>query len=184
MSMDNSTGFALERVNYSARPLKLTDAEVLQQVYEQCADYADLVDGHPPSSSAAREEFSAVPEGKTLEDKFMFGLFSPANDLVGLLEGIRHYPEEQTWWIGLIMIAPQQRRQALGTEFYKSFERYVSGLGAQQVMLSVVEVNEPGLRFWQQLGFEVTRTTPLKQFGNKTHKLFVMKRPVAPIATA
>ena len=102
MSMDNSTGFVLERVNYSARPLKLTDAEVLQQVYEQCADYAELVDGHPPSSSAAREEFSAVPEGKTLEDKFMFGLFSPANDLVGLLEGNRHYPEEQTWWIGLI----------------------------------------------------------------------------------
>jgi hypothetical protein len=31
-----------------------------------CTDFAYLTDGHPTSSTAAREEFLAVPEGKTL----------------------------------------------------------------------------------------------------------------------
>ena len=105
----------MKHANYSARQLELLDAAVLQQLYEQCADYAELVDGHPPSPFAACEEFSAIPEGKTLEDKFMLGLFDPSNVLVGLLEGMRHYPEEQTWWVGLMLIAPNGSRSfALG----------------------------------------------------------------------
>lgn len=178
MSMDSSISFVLERADYSARRLEPNEAEVLQRLYEQCADYADLVDGHPPSPFAAREEFLAVPEGKTLQDKFMFGLFDARNILVGLIEAIRHYPDDQTWWVGLMMLAPQQRGKGVGSEFYRGFEHWVLGHGAQQVMLSVVEENEQGFSFWKKIGFEVTRKTPPKQFANKTHRLYVMRRTV------
>ena len=178
MNMNSSTGFSLELADYLVRQLEPNDEKILQKLYEQCADYAYLVDGQEPSPSAAREEFLAVPEGKTLQDKFMFGLFDIRNVLVGLIESIRHYPDDRSWWVGLMMLAPEQRGKGLGSEFYRAFERWVSAHGAQQVMLAVVEENEPGFRFWQKIGFEVTRKTPPRQFGNKTHALYVMKRSV------
>ncbi|NMG09834.1 GNAT family N-acetyltransferase [Brasilonema sp. UFV-L1] len=177
MSINSSTDFALE-AGYSARRLEPNDEEVLQQLYEQCTDFANLTEGHPPSPSAAHEEFLAVPEGKTLQDKFMFGFFDVHNVLVGLIEAIRHYPDDRSWWVGLMMLAPQERGKGLGSKFYKAFERWVSAQKAQQVMLAVIEENEQGFLFWKKIGFEVTRKTPPRQFGKKTHMLYVMTKTV------
>lgn len=174
--MNSSTCFALEQACYSAKQLEPDDADVLQPLYEQCTDFALLVDGHSPSASAARDEFLAVPEGKTVQDKFIFGLFDEHNVLLGMLETIRHYPDDQSWYVGLMMLTPEQRGKGLGSRFYRAFEQWVTTLGAQQVFLSVVEENQQGYRFWKKLGFEVTRKTPPKQFGNKVHTLYVMRR--------
>ncbi len=67
--MNESASFALNRPGYSAKLLKPEDAEVLQTLYEQCTEFAILTDGQPPSFTAARDEFDAVPDGKTLQDK-------------------------------------------------------------------------------------------------------------------
>lgn len=178
MNINSSTDFALELAGYSARRLEPNDEEVLQQLYEQCTDFAYLTDGHPPSPSAAREEFLAVPEGKSLQDKFMFGFFDVHNVLVGLIEAIRHYPDDRSWWVGLMMLTPQQRGKGLGSKFYKAFEGWVSAHKAQQVILSVIEENEQGFIFWKNIGFEVTRKTLPRQFGKKTHMLYVMTKTV------
>ncbi|MGV2830334.1 hypothetical protein [Myxosarcina sp. GI1(2024)] len=74
--------FTLGVPGYSVESLELRDVERLQKLYEKCADFADLVDGQPPSPTAAREEFFAVPEGKSLSDKFMFGIFDPQHELI------------------------------------------------------------------------------------------------------
>ncbi|MBD2535403.1 GNAT family N-acetyltransferase [Nostoc flagelliforme FACHB-838] len=176
--MNNSASFALNRPGYSAKLLKPEDAAVLQSLYEQCTEFALLTDGQLPSPMAARDEFDAVPDGKTTQDKYIFGLFNPQNDLLGMIESIRHYPDNQTWWLGLMMLSPEQRGQGLGSEFYQAFENWVSAQGVKQVSLSVVEANELGLQFWKSLGFKVIRKTEPRQFGNKTHAVYVMSRPV------
>jgi ribosomal protein S18 acetylase RimI-like enzyme len=180
--MKNLASFALNHPRYSAKLLKPEDAVVLQSLYEQCTEFALLTDGQPPSPTAARDEFDAVPDGKTTQDKYIFGLFDPQNDLLGMIESIRHYPDNQTWWLGLIMLSPEQRGQGLGSEFYQAFENWVSVQGVKQISLSVVEANELGLQFWKSLGFEVIRKTEPRQFGNKIHAVYVMSRPVAATA--
>jgi RimJ/RimL family protein N-acetyltransferase len=180
--MINSASFTLNRPNYSAKLLDPEDAVVLQKLYEQCTEFALLTDGHPPTPTAAREEFDAVPDGKTTQDKYIFGLFAQQNDLIGMIESIRCYPDNQTWWLGLMMLSPEQRSQGLGTEFYRAFENWVSAQGLKQISLSVVEANELGLQFWRSLGFEVIRKTEPRQFGNKTHAVYVMSRAVAKTA--
>jgi ribosomal protein S18 acetylase RimI-like enzyme len=125
------------------------------------------------------DEFDAVPDGKTTQDKYIFGLFDPQNDLLGMIESIRHYPDNQTWWLGLMMLSPEQRGQGLGSEFYQAFEKWVSVQEIKKVSLSVVEANDLGLKFWKSLGFEVIRKTEPRQFGNKTHAVYVMSRTVA-----
>jgi GNAT superfamily N-acetyltransferase len=180
--VNNSARFALNRPGYSAKLLKPEDAAVLQSLYEQCTEFAFLTDGQPPSPTAARDEFDAVPDGKTTQDKYIFGLFDPQNDLLGMIESIRHYPDNQTWWLGLMMLSPEQRGHGLGSEFYQAFENWVSVQAIKQVSLSVVEANDLGLKFWKSLGFEVIRKTEPRQFGNKTHAVYVMSRAVATTA--
>jgi GNAT superfamily N-acetyltransferase len=176
--MNDLTSFPVELSGYSAKRLELGDAEVLQPLYEQCTEFALLTDGKPASPTAARDEFDAVPEGKTTQDKYIFGLFDSRNVLLGMIESIRNYPDNKTWWLGLMMLAPEQRGKGLGSEFYKGFEHCVAALGVQHVSLSVVEANEEGLRFWKKMGFEVIHKTSPKQFGDKRHRLYVMSRTV------
>lgn len=180
--MNSSTSFTLNRSGYLAKFLKLEDAAVLQNLYEQCMEFALLTDGQPPSLTAARDEFDALPDGKTTEDKYILGLFNPQNDLIGMIESIRHYPDNQTWWLGLMMLSPEQRGQGLGSAFYQAFENWVSAQGVKQVSLSVIEANKLGLQFWKSLGFEAIRKTEPRQFGNKVHAVYVMSRPVAATA--
>jgi GNAT superfamily N-acetyltransferase len=176
--LDSSEKFALNRPGYLARLLNLDDVEVLQRLYVQCTEFSLLTDGEPPSATAARDDFEDLPDGNTIEDKYVFGLFGPRNDLLGMIESIRHYPDNQTWWLGLMMLCPEQRGGGLGSDFYLAFENWLAVKGVQRICLGVVEVNDLGLKFWKRLGFEISRKTEPRQFGKKTHAVYVLSRLV------
>ena len=174
--MDGSIDFLLERSGYTVKQLTPENATVLQNLYERCADFLFLTDGLPPSPTAALEAFADVPEGKTTRDLYVFGLFAPGDSIVGTISAVRCYPDDRTWWIGLMVIAPDRRRQGLGSEFYRGFERWVLERGASYISLVVIEANEPGFRFWKKMGFEVVRKTPPRQYGVKIHEVYVLRR--------
>ncbi|MCF2145168.1 GNAT family N-acetyltransferase [Desmonostoc muscorum LEGE 12446] len=176
--MDNSIIFVRQSAAYIAKKLNSSDEKILQHLFEQCTDYAIMTDGHPPLSSAAADEFLALPEGKTIEDKFIFGLFAPDDTLVGMLESIRDYPDEKSWWIGLMMLATEYRGKGLGSQFYQAYESWVAQQEAQSVFLAVLQENQSGFTFWQNLGFEVIRIAPPQEFGNKIHPRYVLQRQV------
>jgi GNAT superfamily N-acetyltransferase len=68
-------------------------------------------------------------------------------DLVGLLEGMRHYPDETAWWIGLFLLAPAVRGHGLGRKLIESFSDYVCSRQGLMIMLGVVEENHDAYRF-------------------------------------
>lgn len=75
-------------------------------------------------------------------------------------------------------LAPNHRNHGLGSDFYRGFERWVSAQGIAQISLSVIEANELGLQFWQKMGFEIIHKTPPRQFGIKSHQLYVLSSTV------
>lgn len=174
--MNSSASFVLNIPGYYTNLLKPQNAKILQTLYDQCIEFALLSDGRPPSVTAAREEFDALPYGKTSEDKYLFGLFDSLDELIGMIESLRHYPDNQTWWLGLMMLSPQYRGQKIGSQFYQGFENWVSAQEIKQVSLSVIEANEAGLKFWKSLGFKVIEKRKPRQFGNKMHAVYVMSR--------
>ncbi|MGK7926579.1 MAG: N-acetyltransferase family protein [Spirulina sp.] len=176
--MDNLTDFSLESSGYSVKRLAPEDAGILQPLYEQCLEFILLTDGIPPSPTAAREEFKDVPEGKTLEDNHILGLFDANNILLGTIVAYRHYPNDRTWWIGLMMLAPEWRGRGLGAAFYRAFEGWVLVRGISEISLCAIAANELGLKFWQKMGFEVIRKTPPRQFKAKTHEVYVLSRAI------
>ena len=106
----------------------------------------------------------------------VFGLFDPHGILIGAIVAVRGYPNEKTWWIKTMMLAPIHRDKGLGTAFYQAFERWLAARNIQQISLCAIEANQKGLQFWQKMRFEIIRQTESKQYGIKTHKVYVLSR--------
>jgi GNAT superfamily N-acetyltransferase len=152
------------------------DSDAIQGLFDKCLDYMLLVDGHPAGPYAGKEEFLEVPAGKSSDDLFIFGIINQQNDLVGLLEGLRGYPDETTWWIGLLLLIPQIRSQGIGQTIVQGFVEFVRASGGQAIMLGVVEENSLAHKFWKRMGFEFVRRTEPQQFGTKTHTVSILRQ--------
>jgi ribosomal protein S18 acetylase RimI-like enzyme len=172
----SSTVFDIGPEAYTVRRLSLEDIGGIQRLYEKCLDYMLLVDGRAADPDAVVEEFQFVPPGNSSADKFVFGIANEQNDLVGLLDTLRGYPDERTWWIGELLFVPEIRSQGLGQLVVQGFIEYVQASGGQAIMLGVVYENMRAFRFWNRMGFELVRKTEPRQFGNKTHTVSVMRR--------
>ena len=175
-AMKNEIAFDVEDQDYSVHLLRHEDIAALQTLYEKCADYMFLVDGHPAGKNAAEEEFQDLPPGKSADDKFMFGIVNPRNELIGLLDAARWYPDEGTWWIGLLLLVPELRSQGIGEQVLKGFTEYVKADGGKAIMLGVVKDNERAYQFWNRMGFEFVRETEPRKFDNKTQTVRIMRR--------
>jgi GNAT superfamily N-acetyltransferase len=174
--MKPGDAFSLAVQEYSMRLLAQEDLPALQALYEKCQDYMLLVDGHPAGENAAQEEFQVVPPGKSADDHFLFGIVDAGNELAGLLDVIRGYPEADTWWIGLLLLTPDIRSQGIGRKVLEGFAEYVIEAGGKALMLGVVKENARACRFWTRMGFELIRETEPRQFGEKIQIVCVMRR--------
>lgn len=164
---------------YTLVALTPEDGPEVQALMERCADHAELVMGVPPGPAEAQSLYMGLPEGKGYEDKLLLGVFTAERQLVGVLDALRDYPEPGEWWIGLLLLEPEQRGHGLGERIYNTFERWVATQGARAIQLGVVERNTAGERFWRRLGFVEVRRTPPWRLGVRENVSIVMRRAAA-----
>lgn len=176
--MKNDPGFTINVRGYSVRTLLQADTEAIQRLFDNCLDFNLLVDGLPVDPDAAGKIFQDLPPGKSLDDKFLWGIFDAENVLAGLLDVVSGYPEEKTWWIGLLLLAPEFRSQHLGAQTVRSFVEYARDNGGSEVMMGVVEENDQAFRFWNKMGFELVSQTEPRLFGRKYQKVNIMRLPL------
>jgi GNAT superfamily N-acetyltransferase len=158
--------------------VKLQEADVpaLQELHERCHVFLELIRGEPPRADAAARLLVELPEGKTLEDKFLFGLYPErGTPLVGVLEAIRGFPEPGEWFIGFLLLDPAHRDTGLGTRFFEAFEAWARGESARGLRLIVQEQNPGALRFWERRGFAVTGTGQQRAHGRENTVLRMRK---------
>ncbi len=127
--MNNEIAFDIMLPDYSVHRMTQADVPALQKLYEACSDYMQMVDGHPAGKNAAEEEFRNTPPGRSTADKFMFGILDPQKELIGVLDTMRDYPDETTWWIGLLLFLPGIRTQGIGKKVVEGFADYVKAAG-------------------------------------------------------
>jgi ribosomal protein S18 acetylase RimI-like enzyme len=158
-----------------ARVLDPEDGILLQGLLEKCTDYFELVEGCPPAASAAQDLFIDKPPEKTVEDKFLTGLWEPVQKLIGVLDVVRNHPSPGEWFVGLLLIDPAYRRRGLGRRVYQAFEQWVISQRAEQIGLGVVAENRCALDFWHSLGINVTEERAPTRYENRDNIVIIMK---------
>jgi ribosomal protein S18 acetylase RimI-like enzyme len=129
----------------------------LQRVMESDEEYSLRVTGHPPGPAEAQSTLMFVPDGKSPDDKAPFGVWDD-DELVGLLDLLLRYPDDETLYIGLLLIDRGRQGQGIGTAAYRALERDVLPRWpwVRRLRLSVVRGNDQVLGFWRRLGFTET----------------------------
>jgi len=174
--MHDEQVFSINDPDYFVCRLQPEHTESLHRLFEQCADFVMLVEGESVSPDAAQEIFQSLPAGKSIHDKFLYGILDRMGAIVGVLEGIHGYPDDTTCWFGLLLLAPEARGHGLGRKIIDAFSEYLKSNQGTAIMLGVVEENQAAYRFWQNLGFKLVRQTEPRTFGRKTQKVYIMQR--------
>jgi len=160
----------------TARRLDEKDTAALQALCEACADYHVLIEGEPAGPGEASHQLTELPPGKTLTDKFFFGLFTPRPRLCGALDLLRDYREPGEWYLGLLLFEPSVRGQGLGERVLRAAEEWVRTQGGRRLRLACAEQNEGGRRFWERQGFREERRFPPRRMGVRETVLVELSR--------
>ncbi|MHB1316481.1 MAG: GNAT family N-acetyltransferase [Minisyncoccota bacterium] len=145
--------FSCKVDNYHTKTLPQSELDQLQRLYTESNDYFQLVLNRDVLPSDSTLDFNSVPEGKTLEDKFIYGVFK-SEKLVGVIDLIRDYPDQNTWFIGLLLLTPSERGNNLGKKIFNVLAGILINVGAQKIRISVVNQNIRALDFWIKIGFK------------------------------
>ena len=146
----------------SGHPSEMAD---LQRVLDQAPAYAERVTGAPPGRADAQSMFTILPDGKTYEDKYVFGIYL-GSQMVGCADLIKAYPRPDTVLLGLLLIAEPFQGQGIGSAAYRAIEDVIRGWNTcAQIRLGVVRTNAEVLPFWTQLGFIETGESKPYRYG-------------------
>ena len=133
------------------------ELEQLQLVMESAPAYTLRITGARAQAKEAESTLSALPPEKTIEDKFVFGIYSAQNKLIGCIDLIRGYPNEHTAFLGLLMLSEKVQAQGIGGYAYTLAEKEVKLWGTCRIVrLAGVRANDLVLPFWKKLGFRET----------------------------
>lgn len=165
-----------ESKDYKIKLLKeQTDLDALQALCLKCADYYDLHGIGELGPETAADLFKELPPGKDDEDKFILGLFKQEH-LIGIIEGVKDYPREGTWFIGQMMVDSQRRGGGLGASFFDEFQGWAQDHKARTLRLAVLEENQKAERFWKRRGFEFMEKKSNRPVGEITANLKVYEK--------
>jgi GNAT superfamily N-acetyltransferase len=171
-------GPELDVAGYPTRRLAPADIPALQDLFERCVEHFLLHDGEPPEPDSAAIEFGDVPPGRAQADKHLHGIFEPGHPdhLIGLVESVSGYPDDDTWFLGLLLIDPAWRRHGLGSAALTAFETTVRDAGYRAIRLAVIEPNRAAREFWERHGYHHEETHARRQFGRLSHRVDVLVR--------
>ena len=140
-------------------PLTPQDFPALQHLWNDSAEYVEVVYGRPPEPDEAQSVYEAGPEqGYGPQGKMFYGIKAAGDDkLIGVLDAFRNHPEPGVWYIGLLLLSPDTRESGLGRKIVEAFADAAQAHAATEIQLNVVEQNEGARRFWIKRGFTEVR---------------------------
>ncbi len=133
-----------------------TEMDALQQVLEGSAEYLYRITGHPPGSADAQSLYSILPEGKSYDDKFVYGIYLE-EQMVGCADVIRDYPKACIALLGLLLGEESDQGKGIEMIAYGLLEQEIrKWVEVTRIQVQVVRTNEQAVPFWRGAGLEET----------------------------
>jgi diamine N-acetyltransferase len=160
-----------------------SEMDDLQQVLEEAPAFAYRVTGGPPNPADAQSTYSSLPDGKSYDDKFVFGIFHDER-MIGCIDVYRNYPSPGVAWIGLLLLSERFHGHGFGRKAFDLLRNQISCWeGCDRIQLAVVSTNEVALPFWRRMGFNETGKRGLYQCGAIAAESVFMDLLLDPVAT-
>jgi ribosomal protein S18 acetylase RimI-like enzyme len=163
---------------YSVQLAVSADEVRLQALLESDPDYFKVSQGAPPRSTEASDQLSDLPEGKKYHDKFVYVIFDHDNGLVALIDLLRAYPDDKTWFLGLLFVAPTSRNVGLGTRLLHAIFAEIKQHGGRTVRLGVARGNARARALYDRVGFHFIYERERVYPNGFTVTIDVLERPL------
>jgi GNAT superfamily N-acetyltransferase len=118
-----------------------------------------LVYGRAAEPGEAMTLLTELPPGRLLDDKFVFELDG------GVVDVVRGYREQDEWYLGLMLFAPEHRSTGRGARALEQLVQWLEPQGARHLRLAVAEQNVRALEFWKRHGFRFDRRFAPRALG-------------------
>ncbi len=129
----------------------------------------------------AQSTYTVLPDGKTYDDKFVFGIYL-GDEMIGCADLIRGYPNPTTALLGLLLVSEACQRRGVGKRAYELIEQFIQTWNVcDRVRIGVVRTNEQVILFWSNVGFELTgEIKPYRYAAISSETLILEKRLPSP----
>jgi GNAT superfamily N-acetyltransferase len=132
----------------------------LQNLLERCSDYYELHEGWTTPLDAGEYELKLDPSIAGASELSAYAMEEGSSgSLDAMVQFVRNVPEPGTWWIGLLVVAPELRGRGIGSELLRHVVEAAVAESVTTLKLAVSQRNPRGLRFWQREGFVETGVT-------------------------
>lgn len=108
-----------------------------------------------PDEDTVKGDLHALPNGKSAKDKYFLGFYDK-NSLVAVMDLITCYPDRDTAFIGLFMVAEARQGIGTGSRIISECLHALKSMGFGRVRLAAVDTNDQAKRFWEKNGFSPT----------------------------
>ncbi len=171
----------------SLLPLSLEHhTAALQQVYRATPGYWQLY-GLPgsPADQAARDLQIAVET----PGRYLLGIVrrlveadpKAGAELIGLIDFRLEWPDPDVVYIGMLMVAEPYQRQGIGREAWHLLQPWLAATAQMsKARLGVEQFNPHALKFFEQLGFQLTGASERVKTGDKFVRLLYMESALSP----
>lgn len=168
-------------------PLTLRDhTELLQAVYDATPSYWQMFERE------AAPELQALYDLRAMEEtpgRALLGILHPAGgngsnqsaEMIGVVDIRMHHPERNVTTIGKIMIAEPWQRKGQGRAAWALVEAWLAGsAGMQKARAGIEQFNNPGLQFFEAVGFTVTGEATRVPVDERLVRLIYAEKSLAP----
>jgi len=109
---------------------------------------ADYLEGQRTDAERLREQLAATPRAVMLTFR---------DDDDALLGSVWLEPREaDVWYLGMFAIRPDVQARGLGRTLLDEAERFVKARGARRMRITVIQLREPLIAWYERRGFRAT----------------------------
>ncbi|MEQ1867025.1 MAG: GNAT family N-acetyltransferase [Micropepsaceae bacterium] len=156
---------------FTVRVFEERDIPALQALFDEDPEYFEL-NGRP---IPVEEICTALPAGRTREDKFLFVLERNGRH-AGIIDLIRGYPEPHIWHLGFIFLSKAARGGGAGRRCLRALYDWVRTQGGTVIRLGVVEPNAKARHLYATEGFVYETTREIDPAVKRMRRTLVLQR--------
>ncbi len=135
---------------YTIKRIEESNYEDILKLYKSNPQYFSYF-GKEPTIETVKQDAYSLPKDGTLNNKYYLAYYDP--ECIAVLDLYLGYPDEETAWIGLLMIRKDLQGLSYGSEILRDILDYLTECGFTWVSLAYFKDNKQAEKFWQRNWF-------------------------------